>query len=286
VARPGGQPTPAEAVAEYRRQTETKSDVERQVDLKEKTGVFVGSYATNPTTGAQIPVFVADYVLMGYGTGAIMAVPGQDERDWAFAEVFDLPIRRTVQPPGLSGSPAPSEGPGAGSGTAGFAGAYPGEGPAINSDWLNGLGVADAKASMIAWLEEHGHGKGATTFRLRDWLFSRQRYWGEPFPIVYDETGLPIALPEWMLPVVLPDVDDFSPRTFDPDDADSEPETPLSRAKEWVEVELDLGDGPKRYTRETNTMPQWAGSCCYELRYLDPHNDKVLVDPENEAYWM
>jgi leucyl-tRNA synthetase len=139
---------------------------------------------------------------------------------------------------------------------------------------------------MIAWLEEHGHGKGATTFRLRDWLFSRQRYWGEPFPIVYDDTGLPVALPESMLPVVLPDVDDFSPRTFDPYDADSEPETPLSRKKEWVEVELDLGDGPKHYTRETNTMPQWAGSCWYELRYLDPHNDKVLVDKENEAYWM
>jgi leucyl-tRNA synthetase len=139
---------------------------------------------------------------------------------------------------------------------------------------------------MIAWLEQHGHGKGATTFRLRDWLFSRQRYWGEPFPIVYDDTGLPVALPESMLPVVLPDVEDFSPRTFDPYDADSEPETPLSRKKEWVEVELDLGDGPKHYTRETNTMPQWAGSCWYELRYLDPHNDKVLVDKENEAYWM
>jgi leucyl-tRNA synthetase len=264
----GGHATPAEAVAAYRAQAATKTDEERTADAKVKTGVFTGAYATNPVNGARIPVFLADYVLAGYGTGAIMAVPGQDERDWAFAEVFDLPIIRTVRPP------------------EGVAGAYTGDGPAINSDWLDGMDVVDAKASMISWLEEHGHGTGATTFRLRDWLFSRQRYWGEPFPIVYDETGLPVGLPDSMLPVVLPDVDDFSPRTFDPDDADSEPETPLSRRKDWVEVELDLGDGPKQYTRETNTMPQWAGSCWYELRYLDPHNDKVPVDPENEAYWM
>jgi leucyl-tRNA synthetase len=264
----GGHATPAEAVTAYRVAAAAKTDEERTAEGKVKTGVFTGAYATNPVNGARIPVFVADYVLAGYGTGAIMAVPGQDERDWAFAEVFDLPIIRTVAAPD------------------GFAGAFTGEGPAINSDWLNGLDVADAKATMISWLEEHGHGTGATTFRLRDWLFSRQRYWGEPFPIVYDETGLPVALPESMLPVVLPEVDDFSPRTFDPDDADSEPETPLSRKKDWVEVELDLGDGPKHYTRETNTMPQWAGSCWYELRYLDPHNDKILVDPENEAYWM
>jgi leucyl-tRNA synthetase len=144
----------------------------------------------------------------------------------------------------------------------------------------------DAKRTIVEWLEANGHGAGATTYRLRDWLFSRQRYWGEPFPIVYDETGLPIALPDQMLPIELPEVEDFSPRTFDPDDADSEPETPLSRARDWIEVELDLGDGPKRYTRETNVMPQWAGSCWYELRYLDPTNDESLVDPENERYWM
>jgi len=264
----GGHATPAAAVAAYRAQAAAKTEQERTADAKVKTGVFTGAYATNPVNGARIPVFVADYVLAGYGTGAIMAVPGQDERDWAFAEVFDLPIIRTVEAP------------------AGFEGAYTGDGPAVNSDWLNGMEVVDAKASMTSWLEEKGHGRGATTYRLRDWLFSRQRYWGEPFPIVYDETGLPIALPESMLPVELPDVDDFSPRTFDPQDADSEPETPLSRKKDWVQVELDLGDGLKTYTRETNTMPQWAGSCWYELRYLDPHNDKVLVDPENEAYWM
>ncbi|WP_446216065.1 leucine--tRNA ligase [Micromonospora sp. IBHARD004] len=271
----GGHASPRAAVEAYRKAAAAKTEVERQADTREKTGVFVGAYATNPVTGSPIPIFIADYVLAGYGTGAIMAVPAQDERDWAFAEVFDLPIVRTVQPAG------------------GFDGkAYTGDGPAINSAApdrgldLNGLGVADAKATIIAWLEANGHGAGAVTYRLRDWLFSRQRYWGEPFPIVYDETGAAIALPESMLPVELPEVDDFSPKTFDPEDAGSNPETPLSRRRDWVEVELDLGDGPKRYTRETNVMPQWAGSCWYELRYLDPTNSERFVDPANEAYWM
>ncbi|MFJ6168907.1 leucine--tRNA ligase [Micromonospora orduensis] len=271
----GGHASPRVAVEAYRKAAAAKTDVERQSDTKEKTGVFIGAYATNPVTGGQIPIFIADYVLAGYGTGAIMAVPAQDERDWAFAEVFELPIVRTVQP------------------AEGFDGkAYTGDGPAINSAApergldLNGLGVADAKAAIIAWLEANGHGAGAVTYRLRDWLFSRQRYWGEPFPIVYDSTGAAIALPEEMLPVELPEVDDFSPKTFDPDDADSNPETPLSRRRDWVEVELDLGDGPQRYTRETNVMPQWAGSCWYELRYLDPTNSSRFVDEENERYWM
>jgi leucyl-tRNA synthetase len=265
----GGFDSPRAAIAAYRAEAAAKTEEERTADAKAKTGVFIGAYATNPVNGAEIPIFIADYVLAGYGTGAIMAVPAQDERDWEFAEAFDLPIIRTVRPSSDD-----------------FEGAFTGDGPAVNSDWLDGKGVVEAKAAMIAWLEQHGHGTGATTFRLRDWLFSRQRYWGEPFPIVYDETGLPVALPESMLPVVLPEVDDFSPRTFDPDDADSEPETPLSRKKDWVNVELDLGDGPKTYTRETNTMPQWAGSCWYELRYLDPQNEKRLVDQDNEAYWM
>ncbi|MEU7947026.1 leucine--tRNA ligase [Micromonospora taraxaci] len=271
----GGHTSPRAAIEAYRKAAAAKTDVERQSDTKEKTGVFIGAYATNPVTGGQIPIFVADYVLAGYGTGAIMAVPAQDERDWAFAEVFELPIVRTVQP------------------AEGFDGkAYTGDGPAINSAApergldLNGLGVADAKATIIAWLEANGHGTGAVTYRLRDWLFSRQRYWGEPFPIVYDETGAAIALPEEMLPVELPEVDDFSPKTFAADDADSNPETPLSRRRDWVEVELDLGDGPKRYTRETNVMPQWAGSCWYEMRYLDPTNSDRFVDAENERYWM
>ncbi|MEU8074076.1 leucine--tRNA ligase [Catellatospora citrea] len=265
----GGHDTPAAAVAAYRAEAAAKTEVERQADAKVKTGVFTGAYAVNPVNGARVPVFIADYVLAGYGTGAIMAVPGQDERDWEFAEVFELPIIRTVQP------------------TAGFDGkAFTGEGPAINSGMLDGLGIAEAKEKIIAWLEAEGHGQGATTYRLRDWLFSRQRYWGEPFPIVYGPDGQAIALPESMLPLELPEVADFSPKTFEPDDATSSPETPLSRNKEWTEVELDLGDGPQTYVRETNTMPQWAGSCWYQLRYLDPTNELAFVDPANEAYWV
>jgi leucyl-tRNA synthetase len=270
----GGHATPREAVAAYRRQAGARSDIERQVETREKTGVFVGSYASNPATGQPIPVFIADYVVMGYGTGAIMAVPAQDERDWEFAEVFGLPIVRTVQPP-----------------EAWEGKAYVGEGPAINSAndqvSLNGLAVADAKRRIIEWLEATGAGTGSVTTKLRDWLFSRQRFWGEPFPIVYDpDDGLPRALPDSMLPVELPDVEDYSPTTFADDDETSEPVPPLARATDWVEVRLDLGEGPKTYRRETNTMPQWAGSCWYELRYLDPTNDKALVDPENERYWM
>ncbi|RFU86991.1 leucine--tRNA ligase [Streptomyces triticagri] len=269
----GGAANPADAVAAYRKQAQTKSDVERQTEHKNKTGVFTGAYALNPVTGARIPIFVADYVLMGYGTGAIMAVPGQDERDWEFAEAFELPIVRTVQPPeGWEGE------------------AFTGQGPAINSAndeiSLNGLEVDEAKSRIIAWLVDKGLGEATINFRLRDWLFSRQRYWGEPFPIVYDEDGVAHALPDSMLPLELPEVDDYSPRTFDPDDADTRPETPLSRNADWVDVTLDLGDGPKQYRRETNTMPNWAGSCWYELRYLDPHNDRELVAPDIEQYWM
>lgn len=265
----GGHDTPAAAVAAYRAEAAAKTEVERQADAKVKTGVFTGAYAVNPVNGARLPVFIADYVLAGYGTGAIMAVPGQDERDWEFAEVFELPIIRTVQPtPGFDGK------------------AFTGEGPAINSGMLDGLGIDEAKEKIIAWLEAEGHGQGATTYRLRDWLFSRQRYWGEPFPIVYGTDGQAIALPESMLPLELPEVADFSPKTFEPDDATSSPETPLSRNKEWTEVELDLGDGPRTYIRETNTMPQWAGSCWYQLRYLDPTNEQAFVDPANEAYWV
>jgi leucyl-tRNA synthetase len=268
-----GAPTPEQAVSSYRRAAGSKTDVERQSEGRGKTGVFTGSYARNPVTGEPIPVFVADYVLMGYGTGAIMAVPGQDVRDWEFAQRFGLPIVRTVAPPeDFTGQ------------------AYLGEGPAINSAnaeiSLDGLGVADAKERITGWLEQRGLGRRTVTYRLRDWLFSRQRYWGEPFPIVYDEHGLPVALPESMLPLELPEVEDYSPKTFDPQDAASEPAPPLARAGEWVEVTLDLGEGPKPYRRETNTMPNWAGSCWYELRYLDPTNDERFVDPEVERYWM
>ncbi|MGH9232774.1 MAG: leucine--tRNA ligase, partial [Acidimicrobiales bacterium] len=276
VSWTGGHASPAEAVAVYRRQAAGRSEVERQAESRDKTGVFVGRFATNPATGGDIPVFVADYVLMGYGTGAIMAVPGQDERDWEFAENFDLPIVRTVQPPDdWAGT------------------AYVGEGPAINSAndeiSLDGLGVDEAKHAIIGWLEARGLGAGTVTTKLRDWLFSRQRFWGEPFPIVFDpDDGLPRAVPESHLPVVLPHVEDYAPATFADDDETSEPVPPLARATDWVTVELDLGEGEgtKTYRRETNTMPQWAGSCWYELRYLDPTNDKAFVDPENERYWM
>ncbi|MEU3763667.1 leucine--tRNA ligase [Amycolatopsis keratiniphila] len=264
----GGAATPAEAIAEYRAAASRKSELDRQ-ENKEKTGVFTGSYAVNPADGKEIPVFVADYVLMGYGTGAIMAVPGQDTRDWEFAEKFGLEIIRTVQP------------------TEGFDGkAFTGDGPAINSGFLDGMGVDEAKKTMIGWLEENEHGRGTVQYKLRDWLFSRQRYWGEPFPVVYDEDGHVHALPESMLPVELPEVADYSPVTFDPEDKDSTPSSPLARATDWVEVELDLGEGKKTYRRDINTMPNWAGSCWYQLRYLDPTNQDVFVAPENEAYWV
>ncbi|MER6500461.1 leucine--tRNA ligase [Streptomyces sp. NPDC001455] len=276
----GGHATPAEAVAAYRKLAATKSDVERQAEAKDKTGVFTGAYATNPVSGEKVPVFIADYVLMGYGTGAIMAVPAHDARDFAFARAFELPMRCVVEPSDDRGTD-PSTWDDA------FA-SY--DAKLVNSAndeiSLDGLGVVDAKAKITEWLKEHGVGEGTVNFRLRDWLFSRQRYWGEPFPIVYDEDGVAHALPESMLPLELPEVDDYSPRTFDPDDADTQPETPLSRNAEWVNVTLDLGDGPKKYRRETNTMPNWAGSCWYELRYLDPRNDEKLVDPAIEQYWM
>ncbi|MFC9387662.1 leucine--tRNA ligase [Streptomyces venezuelae] len=278
----GGHATPSEAVDAYRKQAASKSDVERQADAKEKTGVFTGAYATNPVSGEQIPVFIADYVLMGYGTGAIMAVPAHDSRDFAFARAFELPMRCVVQPADDRGTD-PSTWDEAFS-------SY--EAELVNSSnediTLDGLGVVEAKAKITAWLADRGIGEGTVNFRLRDWLFSRQRYWGEPFPIVYDEDGVAHSLPESMLPLELPEVEDYSPRTFDPNDADTQPETPLSRNEDWVNVTLDLGDGagPRRYRRETNTMPNWAGSCWYELRYLDPHNAEKLVDPAVEQYWM
>ncbi|MFD6496915.1 leucine--tRNA ligase [Streptomyces sp. NPDC060188] len=278
----GGHATPAEAVAAYRAQAASKSDVERQAEAKDKTGVFTGAFATNPVNGEQVPVFIADYVLMGYGTGAIMAVPAHDTRDFAFARAFELPVRCVVEPSDDRGTDASTW-------DDAFA-SY--DAKIVNSTGdeisLDGLGVVDAKARITEWLERRGIGRGTVNFRLRDWLFSRQRYWGEPFPIVYDEDGIAHPLPESMLPLELPEVEDYSPRTFDPDDADTSPETPLSRNDDWVHVTLDLGDGrgPQKYRRETNTMPNWAGSCWYELRYLDPHNDRKLVDPVVEQYWM
>ncbi|MEU2033492.1 leucine--tRNA ligase [Nocardia amamiensis] len=262
-----GAATPADAVAAYRKSIAAKSDLERQ-ENKEKTGVFLGNYAINPANGKAVPIFIADYVLSSYGTGAIMAVPGHDHRDWEFASVLGLPIIEVISGGDLS------------------TGAHAGEGVLVNSDYLDGMSVEAAKAAMIARLETDGHGKGTVQYKLRDWLFARQRYWGEPFPIVYDEHGAPHALPDSMLPVRLPELDDFAPVTFDPDDADSEPSPPLAKATDWVEVELDLGDGPKRYRRDTNVMPQWAGSSWYELRYADPTNAETFCAKENEAYWL
>ncbi|MEN8650497.1 leucine--tRNA ligase [Streptomyces sp. 21So2-11] len=278
----GGHATPAEAVDAYRAQAAAKSDVERQAEAKDKTGVFTGVYATNPVSGEQVPVFIADYVLMGYGTGAIMAVPAHDSRDFAFARAFELPMRCVVEPTDGRGTDA-----------AEWDDAFVTyDAKIVNSTGeqisLDGLGVVDAKAKITEWLSAQGIGEGTVNYRLRDWLFSRQRYWGEPFPIVYDENGTAHALPASMLPLELPEVEDYSPRTFEPTDADTKPETPLSRNEDWVNVTLDLGlgDGPKQYRRETNTMPNWAGSCWYELRYLDPHNSEKLVDPAIEQYWM
>ena len=266
----GGQATPAAAVAAYRAAIAAKSDVERQ-ENKDKTGVFLGTYATNPVNGEQVPIFIADYVLTGYGTGAIMAVPAHDTRDYEFATVFGLPIV-----PVLDGDVTTE--------------AFVGDAPHINSANADGLDIngkdtPTAIADTIAWLVAHNVGTEKIQYKLRDWLFARQRYWGEPFPIVYDENDVAHALPESSLPVVLPEVEDYKPVSFDPDDADSVPHPPLAKATDWVNVELDLGDGLKHYRRDTNVMPQWAGSSWYQPRYIDPQNPDEFCALENEQYW-
>src|SRR5688572_8687157 len=241
-------PSKRETVEAYRTQVAARSERDRLAEQKEKTGVFTGAHALNPVNDQKIPIFIADYVLMSYGTGAIMAVPGQDQRDWEFAKVHDLPIIRTVQPP----DGFPDE-------------AYLGEGPAINSEFLNGMGVAEAKERMIQQLEREGVGVRSAKYKLRDWLFSRQRYWGEPFPVALDREGNAYAVDESELPVTLPQMEDFKPT--------GTPEPPLTKAKDWLRYESPRlsreAAGP--FTRETNTMPQWAGSCWYYLRYIDPH---------------
>ena len=270
----GGHASPAEAVAAYRAEVERRTDADRSGDDKEKTGLFTGRFAINPVNGQRVPIFIADYVTLGYGTGAVMAVPSGDQRDWEFAKAYNLPIVETVIP--CSEHDGNS--------------AWTGDGEVINSTnpeiSLNGMNVSDAKTAITEWLEAKGLGEATVNYRLRDWLFSRQRYWGEPFPIVYDETGLPIALPEEMLPIELPEVTDYSPKALDPEDRSSDPVPPLARATGWTNVELDLGDGKKVYRRELNVMPQWAGSCWYEMRYLDPANHDRFVGEEAERYWM
>ena len=250
-------PEQREAVRAYQKVCAEKSDLERTDLSKEKTGIFTGAYAVNPVNGKQIPIWIADYVLTGYGTGAIMAVPAHDERDYEFATKFDLPIIQVVQPD----DPATP--------WQDFCG-Y--DGTMVNSEYLTGLPVPQAKAAMIQKLEEIGCGRGKVNYKLRDWLFSRQRYWGEPFPILWDkETGLHQPLPENELPLLQPEMEDFKPS--------GDPRGPLVKATQWIHYS-------DRYTRETNTMPQWAGSCWYYLRYLDPHNDRQFVSPDVEKYWM
>ena len=275
-------------VAAYQAEAAAKADNERQDDSQKKTGVFTGAMATNPVTGTDIPIYIADYVLMGYGTGAIMAVPSGDQRDFAFARAYNLPIVATQMPP-ASWFDARSIAPSADCST--WPEAFVGDGEYINSTndsiSLNGLtSIVDAKSRMNAWLAHHNLGEPTTTYRLRDWLFSRQRYWGEPFPIVYDEDGRAYAVPTQALPVLLPELADFKPTALSPDDATSDPVPPLARVTDWTRVTLDLGDGPREYRREVNVMPQWAGSCWYEMRYLDPTNSEVFIDHEVERYWM
>ncbi|HEU5245589.1 MAG TPA: leucine--tRNA ligase [Candidatus Udaeobacter sp.] len=241
------------AVRDYRERTARKSDLERADLSKDKTGVFTGAYAINPATNEKIPIWIADYVLIGYGTGAIGGVPAHDERDLEFAKKFNLPIVVVVQPTGDE----PAFG-------------FTGEGVAINSPVINGLTSAEAKKKITAWLEERGQGKGAVNYKLRDWLFSRQRYWGEPFPIVW-EGGKHRSLGETELPIMPPPLEDYKPTGTG--------EPPLSKAKDWIGYS-------EKATRETNVMPQWAGSCWYYLRFCDPNNDQRFVGEDAESYWM
>lgn len=279
-----------DAIRAYQDQAARKSEFERAEVNKDKTGVeLLGVRAVNPVNGKEIPIFISDYVLMTYGTGAIMAVPGGDQRDYDFAVKYGLPVIYTVQPLPESGDDLSD---------------YEGKAPFVSHDGIvinssvdatradgqplsiDGLRVDDAIAKVNAWLEQAGVGKGTVSYRLRDWLFSRQRYWGEPFPIVYDEDGVAHLLPDEQLPINLPDVPDYSPKTFDPEDAESNPEAPLSRNEEWVKVTMDLGEGPKTYYRDTNTMPNWAGSCWYYMRYLDPTDTEHMVEKDEYDYWM
>ena len=250
-----------EDVDEYCRQALRKSERERQ-QQGDKTGVFTGGYAVNPVNGEEIPIWVADYVLVSYGTGAIMAVPAHDERDHAFAEKYDLPVRAVVEGGDIDEQ------------------AYTGDGPHVHSAneavSLNGLHNEEAKEAITEWLDEEEKGERTVNYQLQDWLFSRQRYWGEPFPIVFTEDGTDKPVPEEELPVTLPDIDTFEPS--------GTPEGPLATIEDWRET-TDPETG-KPATRETNTMPQWAGSCWYYLRFIDPDNDERLVDPEKEKYWM
>ena len=247
-----------EAVEKYKTFAMQKSDLERTDLNKDKTGEFIGAYAINPVNGKEIPIWIADYVLMGYGTGAIMAVPAHDDRDWEFATKFKLPIVEVIE-----GGDVEKE-------------AHTGDGKLVNSDYLNGLNVEDAKFKIIRQLEKDGVGEGAVNYKLKDWVFSRQRYWGEPIPIVHCEHCGPVPVPEDQLPLLLPVVKKYEPTGTG--------ESPLAGIDEWVNTECPKCKKPAK--RETNTMPQWAGSCWYYLRYISANNSKAFVDPKEEKYWM
>ena len=245
-------------VESYIEEAAKKSDLDRTQINKNKTGVFLGNHALNPANDAKMPIWISDYVIMGYGTGVIMAVPGQDQRDWDFAKKFDLKIIRTVQvSEGFNGE------------------AYTEDGPAVNSGFLDGLYIEDAKEKILNWLEKENKGERAIQYKLRDWLFSRQRYWGEPIPIVHKD-GETVAIDENELPLELPEVDKYEPSGTG--------ESPLANIKEWVEIKDSNNEIIA--LRETNTMPQWAGSCWYYLRFIDPKNDKMAWDNDKENYWM
>lgn len=249
-------PEQKEAVAAYKKEIATKSDLQRTDLNKDKTGVFTGAYAINPINGKKIPIWISDYVLITYGTGAIMAVPAHDTRDYEFAKKFDLPII-----PVLEGGDIEKE-------------AFTGDGKHINSDFLNGMGKQEAIDTMIKWLEEHHCGEKKITYKLRDWLFSRQRYWGEPIPIIHMSDGTLRAVNEQDLPLELPATDNYMPS--------EEGESPLARVTDWLNVEIDGVKG----VRETNTMPQWAGSCWYYIRYIDPHNNDEIGEKRLLDHWL
>ena len=250
-------PEQKEAVDAYIKSIESKSDLERTDLNQDKTGVFTGAYAINPVNGEEVPVWISDYVLATYGTGAVMAVPAHDERDYAFATKFDLPIKEVVEGGDISKE------------------AFAGDGVHVNSDFLNGLHNEEAKAKMVDWLTEKGVGEKKVNYKMRDWNFSRQRYWGEPIPVIHWEDGENTLVPEDELPLRLPKESNIKPS--------GTPESPLANLNDWVNV---VDENGRKGKRETNTMPQWAGSSWYFLRYIDPHNDKALADPELLKKWM
>ena len=264
----------ADDVKAYQKKAATKSDLERTELNKEKTGVRLeGVMGQNPVNGADIPIFISDYVLATYGTGAIMAVPAHDERDFDFAKVFNLPIVQVVAAADSAEAKNASPDPVPYTGAAAFTDIY--SGVMVSSGFLTGLSVDDARKAMIKWLEEKGVGRAKTQYKLRDWLFSRQRYWGEPFPVIHWEDGTQSLVDEADLPLTLPELEDYKPTGTG--------EPPLAKATDWVNV--TRADGVKG-VRETNTMPQWAGSCWYYLRYIDPLNDKAFCDPELLKQWL